>query len=107
MDEKYLKMIETLAARLGVTADHLWGVLIKQALITGVTDLIVALALVSLTATASGQAHRGGWDWESAPPFVVLLLGFVTLFYIMANAEEIVTAFANPEYWAMYQLIHH
>lgn len=108
MDEKLLKMVETLASKLGVTAEHLWGVLTKQAAVTGMIDLTLALALIALTGTAFTYVRHEEWDSdvEVLPWSAVTVLFFVTLFYVMANAEEIVTAFVNPEYWALYQLIH-
>lgn len=50
MDDKYQQMIEALAAKLGTTAEHLWGVLVRQAPITGAVDLAICVVLAALTA---------------------------------------------------------
>ena len=43
MDEKFQKLIEALAAKLGTTAEHLWGVLVRQAPISGAVDLVLCV----------------------------------------------------------------
>ncbi len=47
MDEKTEQILTTLAIKLGTTIEHLWGVLGKQAVVTGYVNLILyALAFV-------------------------------------------------------------
>lgn len=41
MDDKILVLIERMADKLGTTSDKLWAILLKQALIEGVTDFII------------------------------------------------------------------
>lgn len=40
MNDKVLEALQTLAEKLGVTAEHLWGVLLKQAPIDGTIFLV-------------------------------------------------------------------
>ena len=47
MEDKYLKLIEALAEKSGTTSEHLYGVLVKQAPITGVVDILQCIAIVT------------------------------------------------------------
>jgi hypothetical protein len=38
MDDKTFQALTNLATKLGTTAEHMWGVLLRQAPITGVID---------------------------------------------------------------------
>lgn len=121
MEERYLKVIETLSAKLGTTAEHLWGVLIKQAAISGTVDLVLCLSLIALSTGLVTLVHRKtlvpeptkgnkypSAEWgEDATVFGVCVTVFVvivTFFFTLGNVDDIVTAFANPEYWALHQL---
>ncbi len=41
MDEQIEKLLRELAEKLGTTAEHLWGVLMRQAPISGVIGILV------------------------------------------------------------------
>ena len=44
MNEATAKLIEELAAKLGTTAEHLWGVLVRQAPISATVSAALTLA---------------------------------------------------------------
>ena len=46
MDDKTLQALNALANKLGTTAEYLWGVLLRQAPLTGVIDLMLTMAWV-------------------------------------------------------------
>lgn len=48
MNESTEMLVRELADKLGITAEHLWGVLIRQASITAATDSVIALIMVGL-----------------------------------------------------------
>lgn len=48
MNKNTEQLIRELSDKLGTTAEHLWGVLMKQAFISGVTDVITYLVLICL-----------------------------------------------------------
>lgn len=122
MDEKYRQLIEALAEKLGTTAEHLWGVLVKQAPISGAVDLVLCIviaasawwwaALVKRKTTkppktdddrypyAEWSDEAAGLSWIGAVIAVVF-----ALICIVGSAQGIVAAFANPEYWALKQLV--
>ena len=120
MDEKYAQLLETLATKLGTTAEHLWGVLVRQAPISGAVDLalciILALAVWRLIAfvkrkttpseDSSGRSRPAEWHGEEGPAWLVAAIMTTVLSgLIIATIPGIVSAFANPEYWALKQLL--
>jgi len=123
MDDKYRQLIEDMAAKLGVTAEHLWGVMVKQAPISGAVDLVICIAItvatvwwfrvvIRKTTRRSDDpdtylSPRSEWNDEAAfLAWVSAIVSMaVTLIFISASAEGIVSAFVNPEYWALQKLL--
>ena len=114
MTEATEKLIETLATKFGTTAEHLWGVLVRQAPISAGIDLTVWILF------AAGVI----WGWlrflkvlRSLGPreelgdggtgfFFVLAVASLTLVLVAAvTASTVAAAFFNPEYWALQQLL--
>lgn len=123
MDEKTLQALTTLATKLGVTAEYLWSVLLKQAPISGAINLLVCAAwIVGVYAwarfvycstavpepTADNRypkpiwtddvAHALGWISVVVSVFVVTLIVGLYLPLIAA-------ALFNPEHWALQQIL--
>lgn len=122
MSENMEKLITELAEKLGTTTEHLWGVLLKQALISGITDVIMVVALAGVayaaarfiarnsrlpTATESDPYPSANWDKDVAGIAWALwgLIAMVFLFFILTSLATAISAFANPEYWALKQII--
>ena len=122
MDEKTLEVIQALADKLGTTAEHLWGVLVTQAPITGSVDLVVCIGMAWATVVwvktvcrktnappKTDEDRYPSADWRGEGAFVAWISVFIaasaTAWTIAANASLIVAAFVNPEYWALRQLL--
>lgn len=122
MDEKFQQLIEVLAAKLGTTAEHLWGVLVRQAPISGAVDLVLCIVIAVVTAwwvalvkrkttcppeTESCRYPTAEWRGEGAflAWFTAVIAGVLAMVCIIGSAQGIVAAFANPEYWALKQLV--
>jgi len=122
MNGKYQALIEALASKLGTTAEHLWGVLVQQAPISGVVDLVLCVAITAVmvrfvalvkhkTTTPERSKEnpypRAEWGGDGAAPLAWLaafIAGMLALFFVINSVHGIVTAFVNPEYWALKQL---
>lgn len=122
MNDTTLDLLNRLADKLGTTVEHLWGVLIKQAPITAISDLVIGAVLVVLTVvwyrfvraktkvpprTPENAYPSAAWDDDSATfawVFVVIT-GLIALMWCVAAMQQAVTAFVNPGYWALKQLI--
>ena len=116
-------LLEKLAAKLGTTAEHLWGVLIKQAHIEGITAVCLIGLLIVLTIS---------WGFFIAPKLVrkwsflkekrrtpyaddgeMYLVGTVvgsiafSIAWIVTicSLSTILSCFYNPEYWALQKVL--
>lgn len=116
MNDKTAELIEKLAERLGTTAEHLWEVLVRQAPITATTDTITLGLMLVAGLVAFWLAVR----WAKHPPyesgdaneFAIVVAGIAATVLLLivaisfvASASDIVSGFANPEYWALKQLL--
>lgn len=123
MDDKTLQALTALANKLGTTAEYLWSVLLKQAPITGVVDLLVMAAWVAAAAMwfklvqrktkkppATEQDRYPSADWTDevgiglAWASVVVVTILVALI-IGTNLSTTIAALFNPEYWALKQIL--
>ena len=122
MDEKTLQAVTGLANKLGITAEYLWGVLLRQAPLTGIIDLMLIMTwvigavvwcrfIVRKTTcprpTEDDRYSKAEWTGESAlfawasAVVVVLIAGAV----LSTSLSIVVAALANPEYWALRQIL--
>jgi hypothetical protein len=120
MSEDLNKQLAELAHKLGVSVEHLWGVLIKQAYIDGLSSLattsvcvllgvVVTCAFFYLRHKFKTRPHQ-----ESIQPFGLLLepFGFVILGIVLLviitigfdNLYWVVSDFCNPEFYALRHL---
>lgn len=117
MNEATTKLIEDLAAKLGTTVEHLWGVLIRQA------PMSCAFELLSTAGEVAVLAWLTRWLWKQppaesckddeffAPRFIRgafwIMIGILWLvaFGTLGNIGLYVSGFTNPEYWALKQLL--
>ncbi len=111
-------MNEQLAIKLGTTADYLWSVLLKQAPISALTDLIYFI-LISIGGIILFKAHKrfsklgeDGWTnkYEDSEELVfvmgvIVLLWGVSFIVAFLSLGNVINGFFNPEYWALNQVI--
>ncbi len=108
MNEQTLQLIEKLAFKLGTTAEYLWGVLISQAYIHG----IINISIVGFF----GLFLFIGWyicltyKFKEPDPKILVIgclicMSFVYIYLTLHEINDIITAFVNPEYWALKQII--
>lgn len=119
MDEKLRQLIEALAAKIGTTSEYIWGILVRQAPISAATDLVLCIVITSALAwwitlvnnktTQKQDCPYQNAEWVNEGAFLawlsVFLLGFGSMIFIISSLQSIVTAFANPEYWALKKLL--
>ena len=111
MDEKTEVLIREFAEKFGTTGEHLWEVLVRQAFISGTTDIAVILGWVIIlgvsavffivrSRSAGFGKELGGFLWGlwGCVLAVVLLLSGMCM-------GNIIGALVNPEYWALQQLL--
>jgi hypothetical protein len=122
MDQNTLQALTALAQKLGTTAEHLWGVLLRQAPISGaielafMTGMVVACVIwwrvVIAKTTRRKQSDDDRYpraEWEEEGAFFAVAsaatLSLVTLIVCAEGFTLALAAFVNPEYWALRQII--
>lgn len=122
MNETTEKLVRELADKLGTTTEHLWAVLLKQALISATTDTIVALIMLAVLwagyrlvkaktteppKTKEDLYPSAEWVYEGALAAwgVLGIYALLTLITTCCTISTVVTATMNPEYWALKQLL--
>ena len=114
MDDKTLQALTAIATKLGITPEYLFGVLVKQAPISGtITLLLIAawvyacVALIRVTKRKTTKApgeYYSEWD-----PVLWLLVGAIAIGTALVcglQLEIAVSALVNPEYWALQQILN-
>ena len=105
MNEAAVQLVDKLATKLGTTAVHLWGVLLKQAPIAATFDLLMAVSLFAAVIVSARLLYRT----EPDDPWIVWLLwGVVAAFATVIAIFSLygaAGAFINPEFWALKQII--
>lgn len=114
MNEEILKRIDLLAAKLGVTADHIWAVLVKQARVEAAEWIIWSLFWFILSGACAYMSRwlyklekTGNRSHEVEEAYFLFAavpsgIAFVIAAGCLAN---ILTLFVNPEYWALKQIM--
>ena len=122
MDDKTLQALTTLAAKLGVTAEYLWGVLLRQAPITGAIDLAVLVTWVAMAVyllrlvrrkttkpKKTEETQYPGAEWEEEVAILaycgVMAYALITALIVASNLSIVAAALMNPEYWALKQIL--
>ena len=122
MNDKTLELLNRLADKFGTTVEHLWGVLVKQAVISAITELVMAVAMVALwlwvfrfvrakttkpKPTEEDRYPHAEWREEGALiAWLVTAVGLlIALIQVYSAATTGITALLNPEYWALKQVL--
>lgn len=116
MNEQTAALLQGLATKLGTTSEYLWGILLKQAPIAGVMILVqyaltaVALYVIWRYREAIGTQVRDGLSSDAEVlVFIGLIVSVgVSIVWLLAclfAIESMVTAFLNPEYWALNKVL--
>jgi hypothetical protein len=111
--DKLTVLLEQLAAKLGVAVDVLWAALMRQALISGIADLIFLGAVAAFlfgtwkyVVLVHRKVEAREWDEIAWLPcgFVAVAMVGIT-FAALAGLPMMFAAFFNPEYWALMRIL--
>lgn len=108
------QLLRELAEKLGTTTEYLWGVLVKQAPIQAMVEVIIMVTLLvvcpivtyvgnkKVNNSVTGSSEECGWVVLIVLGFCVTLGAFVML---LCRLPGIISGFYNPEYWALQQIL--
>ena len=120
MNEQTTKLITDLASKLGTTTEYLWGVLIKQALYSVITDLaflifsvIYGFVLYKVYKWLCEPVDEGGrytrfdeHEDNAVMPFAIASIIFIVFLIVnIINFPNIIAGLFNPEYWALHEIL--
>lgn len=113
-------MLAELAEKLGTTIEHLWGVLLQQSFIFGISASLISMIMLAILIGVFYYLKKVGnerrkKDWECEYAVDPLIIGWVFFIFIaivfpiviLVTFYEVVTAFFNPEYWALQTILKH
>ncbi|MGT4651532.1 hypothetical protein [Bacillus cereus] len=111
--DKAMAYIDKLAAKLGVAAEHVYGVLVKQAVANGVSEIGGGLMLIAVAVVVSVIMFRtiknsdlDYWDVEWAAVLgltcLFVVLPVIISYFLMASG---IKATINPEYYAIKEIL--
>jgi hypothetical protein len=121
--KEFTELLGQLAEKLGTTVEKLWAVLLKQAPISGIIDLVICIGMVAFSVWVFRFVNRkttvheivdGKWtnkeaEWEDEGAFfswvAVGAIFLLTIICVASEAENITAAFFNPEYWALTKIL--
>lgn len=104
------KVLEQLAIAFNTTVDAIYPILIKQAYVSGIMDLLFGIALILLAVAIATIIYKK-WEaiYESDMEFIVvviaLIFSLVAVFIIPISIFSGITTLANPEYWALKDIL--
>jgi transcriptional regulator with XRE-family HTH domain len=116
MNESTTQLIESLAAKLGTTAEYLWGVLLNQAAVSATISLLFAVTSITyltiylrwlIAKVKADELDILDYEKNVAMSMfggAVAILSFVTIGFALPN---IITGYINPEYWALQEILKH
>jgi hypothetical protein len=111
MNDSTQQLIRELAEKLGTTAEHLWGVLVRQAPISGTLGLLGIAALLGFVYIAWKRLTKidfTKWDHDLAKGTMyggLLIATVIALLSLLLLAPLYVAGILNPEYWALRQIL--
>lgn len=124
MNEQAMKALEELAKQFNTTGQYLWGILVHQALVSGVLSLVwVAIATVVTVksirtvkrayspATIDGVQYNTLQETfnEDGEVFVNIVIPalLIPIFFIVfcCALDNAITGLLNPEYWALDEML--
>jgi predicted Abi (CAAX) family protease len=109
--------LEKLATQFGTTIDKLWEALLRQARLDGIlsavyvfivfiVSILVFRFVLRKTTPQKGEIYP---DWENEESlFAWFIFGIFIFFsglFILVSIDNLTTAFLNPEYWALREVL--
>lgn len=112
--EKLGPAIATVSHKLGVGAEHLWTVLVKQTYNLAIGNgVIILFALIGLYASFYGASvwqkkiEKDDWSTEGWGGVIAIkaISGVIAIIVVATNSLNLVQRLINPEYYALQAIL--
>lgn len=106
--------LEQLASAFNTTVEKLYPLLIKQAYVTGVTNILGILIMWAVFATLlvilkkhgiKKEKYYGMTDGTFFLLVTTVIISVITVVITVTVGHEAITALINPEYWALKEVL--
>ena len=103
MDDRAMTILEALATNLGTTTEYLWGILLHQAPVQATIDLLLCVALTSVSVVSVKFMWNQSRDSNEGEFWVIGagLLSIICLLMVGLTIPSIINGYIHPEYWAL------
>jgi hypothetical protein len=110
-------VIDGIAQKLGVAAEHVWGILVRQAINNGIGDLLISITMgISLFisyklmkwAFRKNEYNNYIIDADFTLPMIAVFGGigiFIIFIFCMCYFGSSIKHFVNPEYYAFMDIV--
>lgn len=121
MNNKINEFLEQFTLKFNITSDKIWNILLKQALINGITNIIIIISIISfgyfgthfvlkktIRPTKTYLMPYPKAEWDEIAPLIILgwsLIVVVLILCLYCFSENCINALINPEYWAFNNLL--
>jgi len=121
MNKDTIDLLNQIAAKIGEVTPTMWAFLVRQSIITGITDLLLYVAVGAvflvmffflLGKSKLPQDYNSDDPWKMDKPLFVIttavctLLGSVYVLIFLMTFDSTVSAILNPGYWALQHIIN-
>ena len=112
MDRDVTSLLEKLSSKLGTTVEHLWSILIKQAAISGICNIVFGIVIVIfsfgcfyLTQLVYSNVDKGVWDNTGYfAPAITWIIDIVLVICWFCELPTTIACFVNEEYFALSEI---
>ncbi|HEF5065787.1 hypothetical protein [Bacillus paramobilis] len=115
LTEKAIQIIDSMAAKLGVAADHIIQVYSKQVIVEGVQQLFVAAVLVIIGIIAAvlfkkfvknAEEYFDDYDIGAVFYVVLLIVGMIVgIVSLCTDVPQAIGKLMNPEYYMIKDIV--
>lgn len=116
MNKETVDLIKQLADKLGTTAEHLWGVLVKQAPISAGIYLAISLIVIFIIICiwycffnrfkiANKNNEYIDLEERAMLFFLSCIPTVIAVSFLSYTIENTLAGFFNPEYWALKEIL--
>jgi hypothetical protein len=105
--DKAFGYIDSVAQKLGVAAEHVWPLMIKQQVVGGITDLFFGVVLAVAAYLLIRQAMKDLTTYEGSEErgLVLSFLGGIAAIFAFFCIYFSVGPIINPEYYAIQEIL--
>ena len=111
LTEKATEYIESIAKSLGVAAEHVYGLLVRQQIAEAISTLVITVIAIIALVTALLLVIKAYREFTGYDPFgyilAIAILSIVTLMVSLVGlfeGAESVMKLINPEYYAIQEI---